>query len=98
MDLRLHEKIDRRLEQQLLSVVFVKRVQAKTETISTLVSMCFAAYGGDLGEFAQVPREPSRLNTQVLRVAIANFEQLSPGVQNILNNYRKAHGLKSIRP
>jgi len=93
-----HEKIDRRLEQQLLSLVSVKRGEAKTETISTLVSMCFAAYGGDLGEFAYVPREPSRLNTQVLRLASANFDQLSPGVQNILNNYRKAYGLKSIGP
>ncbi len=92
------EKIDRRLEQQLLSVVSLKRGEAKTKSISTLVSICFAAYGGDMGEFAQVPREPSRLNTQVLRVATANFEQLSPGVQKILNNYRKARGLESTRP
>jgi hypothetical protein len=55
------EKIDRRLEQQLLSVVPLKRGEAKAETISTLVEMCLAAYGGDMGEFAQVPREPSRL-------------------------------------
>jgi hypothetical protein len=90
-----HEKIDRRLEQQLLSVVSLKRGEAKTETISTLVSMCFAAYGGDMGEFAHVPREPSRLNTRVLQVATANFEQLSPGVQSMLRNYRKAHGLET---
>jgi hypothetical protein len=88
------EKIDRRLEQQLLSVVSLKRGEAKTETISTLVKMCFAAYGSDMGEFANVPKEPTQLNTQVLRVATANFDQLSPGVQKILNNYRKAHGLK----
>jgi len=93
-----HEKIDRRLEQQLLSLVSVKRGEAKTETISTLVSMCFAAYGGDLGEFAYVPREPSRLNIRVLQVATANFQQLSPGVQKIVNNYRKAHGLETTRP
>jgi hypothetical protein len=92
------EKIDQQLEQQLLSVVSLKRGEAKTETISTLVKMCFAAYGGDMGEFAQVPREPSRLNNQVLRVATANFEQLSPGVQKILNNYRKAHGLENTGP
>jgi hypothetical protein len=88
------EKIDRRLEQQLLSVVSLKRGEAKTETISTLVKMCFAAYGGDMGEFAQISSEPSQLNAQVLRVATANFNQLSPGVQKILKNYRKAHGLK----
>ena len=93
-----HEKIDRRLEQQLLSLVSVKRGEAKTETISTLVSMCFAAYGGDLGEFAYVPREPSRLNIRVLQVATANFQQLSPGVQNILRNYQKAHGLETAGP
>jgi hypothetical protein len=60
------------------------------------VNMCFAAYGGDMGEFAHVPREPSRLNTRVLQVATANFEQLSPGVQSMLRNYRKAHGLETI--
>ena len=42
------EKIDRRLEEQLLSVLSLKRGEAKTETISTLVSMCFAAYGSDM--------------------------------------------------
>jgi hypothetical protein len=89
------EKIDRRLEQQLLSVVSLKRGEAKTKTISTLVNMCFAAYGGDMGEFAHVPREPSRLNTRVLQVATAYFEQLSPGVQSMLRNYRKAHGLET---
>jgi hypothetical protein len=92
------EKIDRRLEQQLLSIVSLKRGEAKTETVSTLVKMCFAAYGSEMGEFANVPKEPSRLNTQVLQVATANFEQLSPGVQRIVNNYRKAHGLESTRP
>jgi hypothetical protein len=60
--------------------------------------MCFAAYGGDMGEFTNVPKEPSPLNTQVLQVATANFEQLSPGVQKIVNNYRKAHGLETTRP
>jgi len=34
--------------------------------------MCFAAYGGDMGEFTNVPKEPSPLNTQVLQVATAN--------------------------
>jgi len=92
------EKIDRRLEQQLLSVVSLKRGEAKTGTINTLVQMCFAAYGGDMGEFTNVPKEPSPLNTQVLQVATANFEQLSPGVQKIVNNYRKAHGLETTRP
>jgi hypothetical protein len=92
------EKIDRRLEQQLLSVVSLKRGEAKTETISTLVEMCFAAYGGDMSEFTQVPREPSQLNAQVLRVATANFDQLSPGVQKILKNYRKAHSLETTGP
>jgi hypothetical protein len=92
------EKIDRRLEQQLLSVVSLKRGEAKTETISTLVEMCFAAYGGDMAEFAQVPREPSQINAQVLRVATAKFDQLSPGVQKILKNYRKAHGLEPTGP
>ena len=92
------EKIDRRLEEQLLSVLSLKRGEAKTETISTLVSMCFAAYGSDMGEFAQVPREPSRLNTRVLQVATAYFKQLSPSVQKIVNNYRKAHGLEPTGP
>jgi hypothetical protein len=92
------EKIDRRLEEQLLSVLSLKRGEAKTETISTLVSMCFAAYGTDMGEFAQVPREPSRLNTRVLQVATAYFKQLSPSVQKIVNNYRKAHGLEPTVP
>jgi hypothetical protein len=92
------EKVDRRLEQQLLSVVPLKRGEAKTDTISTLVKMCFAAYGSDMGEFANVPKQPSRLNTQVLQVAAANFEQLSPGVQRIVNNYRKAHGLQITDP
>jgi hypothetical protein len=92
------EKIDRRLEQQLLSVVSLKRGEAKAEAISTLVNMCFAAYGGPMGEFAHVPREPSRLNTRVLQVATANSEQLPSGVQGMLRNYRKAHGLETPRP
>jgi hypothetical protein len=92
------EKFDRRLEQQLLSVVSLKRGEAKTETISTLVNMCFAAYGGDMGAFAQISREQSRLNSQVLRVATAHVEQLSPDVQNMLHNYRKAHGLETTGP
>jgi hypothetical protein len=93
-----HEKIDRRLEQQLLSVVSLKRGEAKEEAIITLVNMCFAAYGGPMGEFAHVPREPSRLNTRVLQVATANSERLPSGVQSILRNYRKAHGLETPRP
>lgn len=89
------EKIDRRLEQQLVSVISLKRNQAKAESISTLVKTCFAAYGSDTGEFARVPREPYRLNSRVLQIATANSEQLSPGVQIILQNYRKAHGLET---
>lgn len=92
------EKMDRRLEQQLLSVVSLKRREAKIETISTLVRMCFAAYGGAMGEFAHVPREPSRLDSQVLKIATANSEQLSAGVQNVVRNYRKAHGLETPNP
>ena len=91
-------KIDRRLEQQLLSVVSMKRGEAKLESISTLVNMCFAAYAGAMGEFAHVPKEPSRLNTRVLQIASANSEQLPPGVQRILRNYRMAHGLETLRP
>src|SRR5882762_5345268 len=72
----------------------LKRGEAKAEAISTLVNMCFAAYGGPMGEFAHIPKEPSRLNTRVLQVATANSEQLPPGVQGMLRNYRKAHGLE----
>lgn len=92
------EKMDRRLEQRLLSVVSLKRGEAKIETISTLVRMCFAAYGGAMGEVAHVPREPSHLDSQVLQLATANSEQLSAGVQNLLRNYRKAHGLETPLP
>jgi hypothetical protein len=92
------ETIDRRLEQQLLSVVSVKRNQAKAETISTLVKTCFAPYGGDKGAFVRVPGEPSGLNSRVLKCATANSAQLAPGVQKILSNYRKAHGLENAVP
>ena len=92
------EKMDRRLEQQLLSVVSLKRGEAKIEAISTLVRMCFAAYGGAMGDYAHVPREPSRLDSQVLQLGTANSEQLSAGVQSVLRNYRKAHGLETPVP
>ena len=95
---RNREKIDRRLEQQLLSVVSLKQGEAKAVAISTLVTVCFAAYGSAMGEFAHVPSEPARLNDRVLQVATANSEQLSPGVLGLLRNYRKAHGLESIPP
>jgi hypothetical protein len=92
------DKIDRRLAQDLLSVVSLKRGQAKVQAISTLVTICFAAYGGYMGEFAHVRGEPSRLNARVLRVATANSEQLSAGVQTILRNYRNAHSSVTPRP
>ena len=92
------EKIDRRLEQQLLSVVSRKRGEAKAQAINTLVAMCLAAYGSTAVEYAHFPRETSHLNTQVLQVATANFDQLSPGIQTMLRNYRKAHGLEATPP
>jgi hypothetical protein len=92
------EKIDRRLEQQLLSVVSRKRGEAKAQAINTLVAMCLAAYGSTAVEYAHFPRETSRLNTQVFQVAIANFELLSPGIQTMLRNYRKAHGVGATQP
>jgi hypothetical protein len=92
------EKIDLRLERQLLSVVSRKRGEAMTQTINTLVAKRFAEYGSTVSGYTLISKKPSPLDNEILQIAAANLEQLSPWIQNILRNYRKANGLENPSP